>query len=66
MVLGQRWDFSPPAIWCATKDSGEPKSHFDSHCATYRYDQFDKQNVSEDSHWLIFAHGLVPAKIVLA
>ena len=27
MVLGQRWDFFPPAIWCATKDSGEPKSH---------------------------------------
>ena len=27
MVLGQRWDIFPPAIWCATKDSGEPKSH---------------------------------------
>ena len=48
MVLGQRWDFFPPDIWCATDN------------------QFDKQNVCEDSHWLIFAHGLVPAKIVLA
>ena len=27
MVLGQRWEFFPPAICCATKDSGEPKSH---------------------------------------
>ena len=63
MVLGQRWDFFPPAIWCATKDSGEPKSHL---IHTAIYDQFDKQNLFEDSHWLIFAHGLVPANIVVA
>ena len=51
-LLGQCWDIFPPVIWCATKDSGDPRSHIDSHCATD--DQFDEPNFSEDSHWLIF------------
>ena len=53
-MLGQCWDIFPPVIWCATKDSGDPRSHIDSHCDTD--DQFDEPNFSEDSHWLIFLH----------
>ena len=43
---------------------GAPPKILASQKATY--DQFDKQNLFEDSHWLIFTHGLVPANIVVA